>query len=306
MAKKKRSAALFEVMVKQESRRLPRPPGVFRTLFMWFKNRPKAEPAPALVGVVSREEVAAPVIEAPAPQPRQREVEYVAPVPQPQSVPIYDDPRPSGAAVKREGGEIAMRVSYGTAIIGAFALATVLITVFLAGRKWSNHPQTVLAPTTTSELRRQTPRPNLTDVRRVSVPAPAAVDFNAEPPDVTNNAAASGVNPAGNAPARSKERTVGLNYVLVQGYADDKMAQQAVTILMQNGIECTVEKSIPNFMKYSVVGQIGFSRVSNNPQLDAYLSKIMRVSDLYVKKPNSFLAFKPMPFKWQAWQRKTD
>jgi len=32
-----------------------------------------------------------------------------------------------------------------------------------------------------------------------------------------------------------------------------------------------------------VVGQIGFSRISNNPQLDAYLSKIRTISDLNTK-----------------------
>src|SRR5207237_8331391 len=56
MAKKKRSAALFEVMVKQEQRRLPRPPGMFRTLVLWFKNRTKSAPAPAVTSVLSRDD----------------------------------------------------------------------------------------------------------------------------------------------------------------------------------------------------------------------------------------------------------
>ena len=57
MAKKKRSAALFEVMVKQEQRRLPRPPGMFRTLYLWFKNRPKAAQMAMVDSVVARVEV---------------------------------------------------------------------------------------------------------------------------------------------------------------------------------------------------------------------------------------------------------
>src|SRR3954454_423327 len=52
MAKKKRSAALFEVMVKQEQRRLPRPPGVFKTLYLWFKNRPGPQ-RPAAVAAMA-------------------------------------------------------------------------------------------------------------------------------------------------------------------------------------------------------------------------------------------------------------
>src|SRR5256714_11034831 len=85
MAKKKRSAALFEVMVKQEQRRLPRPPGMFRTLYLWFKNRPRASPMAMVDSVVEREEVSQRVITqptpAPAPSPVMREVEYVPPPP---------------------------------------------------------------------------------------------------------------------------------------------------------------------------------------------------------------------------------
>jgi len=55
----------------------------------------------------------------------------------------------------------------------------------------------------------------------------------------------------------------------------------------------------------SVVGQIGFSRISNNPQLDAYMTKIKTISDQNIKK-TSYLAFKPQPFKWQAWPRKAE
>src|SRR3954471_12616821 len=76
MAKKKRSAALFEVMVKQEQRRLPQPPGMFRTLYLWFKNRPKA-PVSAFSTAMAREEESDRVITQPPPAPVLREVEYV-------------------------------------------------------------------------------------------------------------------------------------------------------------------------------------------------------------------------------------
>jgi len=304
MAKKKRSAALFEVMVKQEQRRLPRPPGMIRTLYLWFKNRPKAVPAPVFSSVVAREEADAAVITGPPPAPILREVEYVPVPPQLEPTPVRDESGPTEVRVQRDGGLLALRVSYGTVIITAFALATVVISAFLIGKRWQNRPQTVLAPTTTPELRRQAPRPNLTDVRRVSVPPTVA--YSGDPPDVVNNAAATGANVAGNAPARPKEREIGLNYVLIQSYPEEKMAVSAAAALRQNGIDCTVEKDVPKFFKYSVVGLIGFSRISNNPQLEAYTNKIRSISDAYAKKPNSFAAFKPQPIKWQAWQRKAD
>jgi len=304
MAKKKRSAALFEVMVKQEQRRLPRPPGMIRTLYLWFKNRPKAAPAPAFSSVMAREEADAAVITGLPPAPILREVEYVPVPPQLEPTPVRDESGPTEVRVQRDGGLLALRVSYGTVIITAFALATVVISAFLIGKRWQNRPQTVLAPTTTPELRRQAPRPNLTDVRRVSVPPTVA--YSGDPPDVVNNAAATGANVAGNAPARPREREIGLNYVLIQSYPEEKMAVSAAAALRQNGIDCTVEKDVPKFFKYSVVGLIGFSRISNNPQLEAYTNKIRSISDAYAKKPNSFAAFKPQPIKWQAWPRKAD
>jgi hypothetical protein len=304
MAKKKRSAALFEVMVKQEQRRLPQPPGMFRTLYLWFKNRPKSARAPVSVisSVSEREDVTEPVITQ-LPAPILREVESVPPPPE--RAPVYEEPRSTPVAVQRHGGWLALRMSYGTAMITVFALATVVICAFLIGKRWQNRPQTVLASNTTPELRRQAPRPNLTDVRRVSVPPTVA--YSGDPPDVmAGNAAATAGTASGNAPARPKERELGFNYVLIQSYPEEKMAVSAAAALRQNGIDCTVEKDIPRFFKYSVVGQIGFSRISNNPQLEAYMNKIRAISDAYAKKPNSFVAFKPQPIKWQAWQRKAD
>jgi hypothetical protein len=278
---------------------------MFRTLYLWFKNRPKAAPVPVMASVEAREDVAERVITEPPPAPILREAEYVPSPPAPEPIPVWEQSSPTPVTVQRQGGLLALRVSYGTAIITAFALATVVISAFLIGKRWQNRPQTVLAPTTTPELRRQAPRPNLTDVRRVS--NPPQVTYSGDPPDVmANNAAATGTNVAGNAPARPKEREVGLNYVMIQSYPEEKMAIAAAAALRQNGIDCTVEKGIPNFFRYSVVGQIGFSRISNNPQLEAYMSKIRSISDSYAKKPNSFAAFKPQPIKWQAWPRKVD
>lgn len=305
MAKKKRSAALFEVMVKQEQRRLPRPPGVFRTLYLWFKNRPKNAPTPAPVmsAVAVREEVAGRVIVEPPPAPILREITKLPPLPV-EPAPSRE-PDSTTVALNRGRGLLALRVSYGTAIITAFAVATVVISAFLIGKRFQSRPQTVLAPTTTQELRRQAPRPNLTDVRRVSNPPP--ITYTGDPPDVASaNNTATGGNPAGNAPAKPKERELGLNYVMVQSYPEEKMAVAAAAALRQNGIDCTVEKGIPGFFRFAVVGQIGFSRISNNPQLDAYMNKIRAISESYARKPNSFAAFKPQPVKWQAWPRRAD
>ena len=112
MAKKKRSAALFEVMVKQEQRRLARPPGMFRTLVLWFKNRPKAAPVPVISSVAVREEAAEPVITQPPPAPILREVEYVPPPPEPEMVVSGDDSQRM-VAVQRHVSQFVHRFAIG-------------------------------------------------------------------------------------------------------------------------------------------------------------------------------------------------
>src|SRR5436190_10859636 len=119
MAKKKRSAALFEVMVKQEQRRLPRPPGVFKTLYLWFKNRPRPQrPAAvaAMAAMPERDLTQEAVITAPFVAPPVREPEYIPPPPPPRLEP---EPREftSTASRAKPPGEVSFRISYGTMII---------------------------------------------------------------------------------------------------------------------------------------------------------------------------------------------
>ena len=110
MAKRKRSAALFEVMVKQEQRRLPKPPGVIRTLYLWFKNRPRPERPAAMAAAAAREAEEAvitgamaarnaapiaPPIAAPIAVVEEPEEEYVAPPPPVRVERVESEPRAS-------------------------------------------------------------------------------------------------------------------------------------------------------------------------------------------------------------------
>src|SRR5207249_213165 len=122
-------------------------------------------------------------ITAPYCPPPAREPEYIpAPPPAPRVEPeVRETVRETVSTPKKLSGEINFRISYGTMIIATFAVATVVITAFLAGRKTPTIPKTVLAPSTTEQLRAQPPRPNLTNIgnpRRTQTPAPAPVDNN--------------------------------------------------------------------------------------------------------------------------------
>jgi len=103
-------------------------------------------------------------------------------------------------------------------------------------------------------------------------------------------------------PPRSTTRTAGLNYVIIQSYppAEEKMAQEAVKVLTDNGIDCTIEKKLPRWAMSSrlvVVGLEGFDRIHNSPRLDAYMQKVKEISGKYAKK-GSFRAFEPVAYLW--------
>src|SRR6185295_18713750 len=70
-------------------------------------------------------------------------------------------------------------------------------------------------------------------------------------------------------------RTVGLNYVVIQSYPDQKMAEEAVKILHEGGIDATIERlpawsNKPTWVQ--VVGLTGFEKTSS-PQFVAYQNK---------------------------------
>ncbi|HLL90481.1 MAG TPA: hypothetical protein VK324_14370, partial [Tepidisphaeraceae bacterium] len=99
----------------------------------------------------------------------------------------------------------------------------------------------------------------------------------------------------------SPNRIVGMNYVIVQSYPDEKSANDAVDILARNAIPCTVVKGPPGWANnswFSVVGTRGYDKLRNNPEYDAYVKKIQRVSDAFAGK-SRFKQFDPRPYRWK-------
>lgn len=97
-------------------------------------------------------------------------------------------------------------------------------------------------------------------------------------------------------------RTARLNYVIVQSYLNEVDANSAVDVLAANNITATVEVNLPNWGSkgstwYSVVGMVGFERLSNNPSYADYIARLNKVSDNeYNRTINK--RFAPTPYRW--------
>jgi hypothetical protein len=160
-------------------------------------------------------------------------------------------------------------------------------------------PKPLIATESSEALRMNPATPGVTKLRprtpvQVSDPADRAI------PGGGNVPKANTTQPPVNKVIRGRKRQKDVNYVLVQSYPlqEKRMADEAVALLIRNGIDCTVEKDLWKGW-YSVVGTEGYETISKNPALDAYIARIKQVSQDAHAKQKSFKAFTPMPILWK-------
>jgi hypothetical protein len=98
-----------------------------------------------------------------------------------------------------------------------------------------------------------------------------------------------------------KNRSVGLQYVIIQSYPEEEraLAESAMQMLNQHGVLCTVERGLPYAPTwYCVVGITGFARTKEVPEYDAYVARIQQISDQFAGT-SKFKKFEPKPFRWR-------
>jgi hypothetical protein len=173
----------------------------------------------------------------------------------------------------------------------------------------------VIAEQTTEELRAGPAQPEVLDVNN---DAPLAMATAPTPTPIRNSTAATspiasnqGMRPnltQPQAPATlmvsDSKRTVGLWYVVVQGYPpeEEKHAKAACDLLNANGVLCTLEKKValaasPTWI--CIVGVTGFDRIRNSPEYDAYVDKIQQIGAKAGGNSKFLKKFDPKPYKWR-------
>ena len=101
------------------------------------------------------------------------------------------------------------------------------------------------------------------------------------------------------APAEPAGRVVGMNYVVIQSYKEEQLANEAAAALRAGGLGCTVEHGLPGYSAtwYSVVGTQGFTKATT-PDYQAYLRKVEVVSNKFAGN-SKWKQFEPNPYKWR-------
>jgi hypothetical protein len=327
MAKPKHTVALFEVLHRNPQALTPKPPP------WWSRNRPPvmatAQKSAAAYPVQKAPQPAPPAATAqPAlPFPPMADVQPVQPPGElPPAVASAADSLPAATALGDEAtgdrpapsppGATESRLPQikdlrrmltptSVAMIASFAVVLV-IAVFLISRL-RNRAYAYGASVSTAVLRQQPPHPDVLNVRGgVSGGAATAGGGSAaKPPVLARGSSAGAINVGGPQPAApgatppvQNQRKVGLNYVLVQSYAEKQYADNACQFLANRGVACSVEFGVPGWARsYCVVGTDGYTG-PGSPDCQAMLQKIRGLSPGYARA-GSYIAFSPMVVKWK-------
>jgi hypothetical protein len=309
MAKGKHAAALFEVI--HSDRRFGKkasPADKLSTPKWWFKGKGKdrATLATPVAGATHTVPAPAPVQSASAP------IDYMPSVPNDTS---RAAPAVVDVKVDSDRQEIAFKLTYTSAAVGAFALAVVLGLAYLVGKRMSQGPQAAVAGTASTNLiRKGAPQPGVLDLTKAASDAkgaPSSIfpDGHDESANVIDRLP-DNANPKSGVPAASPtavkpfdgKRIVNKNYVVMQSFpeSEKELAEQAVKRLHESGIGATIEQGLKGWPSTwcSVVGTLPFESTRNNPVYEAYYKSIMEVSTKYAGK-SQFKKFEPMIKKWQ-------
>lgn len=211
--------------------------------------------------------------------------------------------------------EISVRISYTTGLVAMFSLMVLVGLAYVAGRNTRPSPMPMLSSLATEQIKQLPPQRSVLDL---SGNGAAALSRNVEgepndDDDPAPSAAASLIaaapklapsfndpRPPATVVVEDKKRNIGLNYVVIQSYPDEKMAQDAVEILGKNGVPATIERGLKGWSSnlHMVVGTHGFNRISS-AEYRAYLKKIEEISNQYAGK-KSFKSFQPIAKKWDT------
>ncbi|MEO6434638.1 MAG: hypothetical protein ABIP55_02605 [Tepidisphaeraceae bacterium] len=313
MAKRKNVAALFEVI--HTDSRFPRrhetvgwTGGLRGRASRWFGRRGSSD-APAPVETI---EYARPDVPA-GPSMFERLGRMLPALPSLPSLPRFNLSRDEDRQTVR------FQLSYTAAAIGIFALVAGIALAYVVGHQTAQRPRPALAEAPTEELKDGPVTADVLDIGNADEPAPLALaagparsgapaqtpGAGSAPPRRAETAArpASWTEPKGPTTlvVSDAKRTVGLHYVVIQGYpAEEKqMADEAVKLLNGNGVLCTIETGLPyaprNFL---VVGITGFDRIRDSHEYDEYIGKIKHISETMVGTVK-FKRFDPRPFRWR-------
>ena len=323
MARRKNAAALFEVI--HADNRFPKRHGSrwsLRAPRWWFGRRDSDQDGPVAVETIDYE------------TPSERGPSLFARI-----YAILPSMPRIGMSFDPERQLVRFQLTYTGALVSAFTLVVAIALAYMVGRQTTHHPKPALAEQTTEELRNGPAFAEVLDIGNdndapvAMAVGPARANSSAtaqqqatgtaaarQQSSKTNLAAetsqprAQGASAVAARPNQWTEpkppstfmvsdenRTVGLQYVIIQSYPEEEkpLAEAAMKTLNEHGLLCTVERGLPYAPTwYCVVGITGFARTKEVPEYDAYVGRIQKISDQFAGT-SKFKKFEPKPFRWR-------
>jgi hypothetical protein len=201
----------------------------------------------------------------------------------------------------RERQEITLCLHYTAAIIAAFAVMVTVLLAYAAGRHSASGSPATYVAASTDELRESPPTPGAMDV----APRLSAVG-SLQPPQQMFASVKRAENPVSPAPSTNgidtnQTRSIGLNYILVQSYPNQKLAEEARDFLVKEGVACTVEKGPKDWASdpswCSVITSAGYAHI-HSPEYEAAARNITTLGEQFAGKAK-FKRFEPHAYKWK-------
>jgi len=299
MAKGKH-AALFEVIHKDK--RFDRPGAALRPPKGWFRREKPAAviPPPPKVAAPAARVPPLPPLPAEA-MAAQRSVTASPAAPLPKKV----LPSKSKLLLDRSSKRVTFALTFPALAAGSMGLLLVVLFAFMIGKKISAGPRSVLG-TSIEQLQSQPPMPGVMnlDTEAVQTVQPSVETARAVPalPTRTTPTPFNEPRPPATLVVDDAQRTIGLNYVVVQIYKEQATAEAARAVLASNGVPCTIERGLKDWARsdwFCVVGISGFDKnISRSPEYQAYLKKIQQISKTFAAD-SKFNAFNPQAYKWR-------
>ncbi|HEX4124632.1 MAG TPA: hypothetical protein VHY37_07885 [Tepidisphaeraceae bacterium] len=197
--------------------------------------------------------------------------------------------------------ELTFRLRYTTAALAAFIGLVLLGLSFVVGKRITDRNNDELAMTA---LRTGQADPGVMSVGRPDSAAGrsagergnSAGDGSAYSSAQGRESAPTPSGPAAAAGVGNAQRTIGLDYLVVQSYPDRKSAQDAADMLTAGGVACTVEHGLrwaPNW--FSVVTVAGYPPHSSEG--DKLAESIRKVAAEQAKLGHRY-RFEPQGYQW--------
>ncbi|HEY0007711.1 MAG TPA: hypothetical protein VGB55_03215 [Tepidisphaeraceae bacterium] len=231
---------------------------------------------------------------------------------------LFGSPIDPAASLDSSRPSLLSRIpfSYSTGLAAGVALLAVAATIFVLTRSTDRPPVAIklqpavlnIGPNSDKNADKNTgDKPAVKPPVKARQADDAAVGRTSVAP--AGELALNNTQPAKPQAPASAKRVIGLQYVVLLSFPNERDASVLANFLAENGIAATVERALPGYSPswYSVISVTGFERIKDptdsskySPETAAFLDKLKGPMEQYSKDSKFKKSFKPDFYTWRA------